>query len=157
MLKHIYMLFALWYPDRHVLWDVGTCIYMYRKKARLVYQSISEKHFLNLKRSYDTKYYKCLDTHNANLLQFWHCKICPQYRAGFTPMLFQWSYSHMARFSLRMRCDFYSVIFFALRPLFIMRFLFCRAIFHVQTDWALLFVLQLIALLFVFPIDNTYE
>ena len=30
-------------------------------------------------------------------------------------------------------------------------------IFHVQTGWALLFVLQLIALLFVFPIDNRYE
>ena len=81
----------------------------------------------------------------------------PRYRAGFDPMLFQWCYSHMVRFSLRIRCDFFTARFFHSRPLFIARFLFCRAIFHVQTDWALLFVLQLIALLFVFPIDNTYE
>ena len=81
----------------------------------------------------------------------------PRYRAGFDPMLFQWCYSHMAHFSSRIRCDFFTARFFRSRPLFIARFLFCRAIFHVQTDWALLFVLQLIALLFVFPIDNTYE
>ena len=81
----------------------------------------------------------------------------PRYHTGFAPMLFQWSYSHMARFSLRIHCDFFTAQFFRSRPLFIARFLFCRAIFHVQTDWALLFVLQLIALLFVFPIDHTYE
>ena len=81
----------------------------------------------------------------------------PRYHAGFTPMLFQWSYSHMAHFSSQICCNFFTVQFFHSRPLFIVRFLFCRAIFHVQTGWALLFVLQLIALLFVFPIDNTYE
>ena len=73
----------------------------------------------------------------------------PRYRAGFAPMLFQWCYSHMARFSSRIRCDFFTARFFRSRPLFIARFLFCRAIFHVQTGWALLFVLQLIVLLFV--------
>ena len=53
--------------------------------------------------------------------------------------------------------QFFTVWFFHSRPLFIAWFLFCRAIFHVQTGWALLFVLQLIALLFVFPIVNRYE
>ena len=90
-----------------------------------------------------------------------HCNFditnLPLYCAGFALMLFQWSYSHMARFSLQICCDFFTAQFFCSRPLFIVRFLFCRAIFHVQTDWALLFVLQLIALLFVFPIDHTYE
>ena len=51
----------------------------------------------------------------------------------------------------------FTVRFFPSRPLFIVQFLFCRAIFHVRTGWVLLFVLQLIALLFVFPIDNRYE
>ena len=68
----------------------------------------------------------------------------------FAPMLFQWCYSHMAHFSSRICCDFFTARFFRSRPLFIARFLFCRAIFHVQTGWALLFVLQLIVLLFVF-------
>ena len=72
-------------------------------------------------------------------------------------MLFQWSHSHMKHFSLQIRCDFLQCNFFTLDPFFIMQFLFCRAIFHVQTGWALLFVLQLIVLLFVFPIDNRYE
>ena len=80
-----------------------------------------------------------------------------QYHAGFTPMLFQWSYSHMAHFFVTNLLQFFTAQFFCSRPLFIVQFLFFRAIFHVQTGWALLFALQLIALLFVFPIDNRYE
>ena len=96
-------------------------------------------------------------THIMQICRDFDIANSPQYRAGFDPMLFQWCYSHMARFLSRICCDFFTARFFRSRPLFIARFLFCRAIFHVQTDWALLFVLQLIALLFVFPIDNTYE
>ena len=43
----------------------------------------------------------------------------PRYHAGFTPMLFQWSYSHMVHFSLRIHCNFFTVLFFHSRPLFI--------------------------------------
>ena len=86
-------------------------------------------------------------THITRIRRDFDAANSPRYRAGFAPMLFQWCYSHMARFSLRIRCDFFTARFFRSRPLFIARFLFCRAIFHVQTGWALLFVLQLIVLL----------
>ena len=79
----------------------------------------------------------------------------PRYRAGFAQCYFNgaihtWRIFHREFAVIFLQCDFS-------RPLFIVRFLFCREIFHVQTGWALLFVLQLIALLFVFPIDNIYE
>ena len=37
-----------------------------------------------------------------------------RYRAGFAPMVFQWSHSHMAHFSSQICCDFFTVHFFAL-------------------------------------------
>ena len=99
----------------------------------------------------------CALTHIMQIHHNFDIMNSQRYHSGFAPMLFQWSYSHMACFSLQICCNFFTVQFFRSRPLFIMQFLFCRAIFHVQTGWALLFVLQLIALLFVFPVDNRYE
>ena len=42
-----------------------------------------------------------------------------RYHAGFAPMLFQWSNSHMACFSSQIHYDFFAVQFFRSRPLFI--------------------------------------
>ena len=39
-----------------------------------------------------------------------------RYRTGFTPMLFQWSHSHMQCFLLRIHGDFFTVQFFCSRP-----------------------------------------
>ena len=96
-------------------------------------------------------------THITRIRRDFDAANSPRYRAGFAPMLFQWCYSHMARFSSRICCDFFTARFFRSRPLYIACFLFCRAIFHVQTDWALLFVLQQLHCCLFFPIDNTYE
>ena len=51
------------------------------------------------------------DTHNANL---WHFDIANSlwYHAGFTPMSFQWSNSHMKHFSLWLCCNFFYSAFF---------------------------------------------
>ena len=86
----------------------------------------------------------CHDFDVANLLQ---------YCAGFAPMLFQWSHSHMVHFLLQIRCNFFTARFFRSRPLFIMRFLFCRAIFHVELVGHCCLFYHLI----VFQIDNRYE
>ena len=56
-----------------------------------------------------------------------------QYHIWFAPMLFHWSHEHMVHFSFRICCDFFTAWFFCPRPLFIVQFLVCRAIFHVET------------------------
>ena len=72
-----------------------------------------------------------------------------QYHAGFTPMLFQWSHSkHMQHFLSQIHCNFFTAQFFHSRPLFIMQFLFCRVIFHVETGCT--------AVCLPFPLYNRY-
>ena len=46
----------------------------------------------------------------------------PRYRAGFAPMLFQWSYSHMQCFLLRIHGNFFTAQFFHSRPFYCMIF-----------------------------------
>ena len=116
----------------------------------------------------DTKMkYSCrvrLMTHTARIRGVFDVANSQRYRAGFAPMLFQWSHAHIARFLSRIRCDFFPARFFRPRPLFIARFFLCRAIFHVETGCtAVCFTISIIrygairywwfALLFVFPID----
>ena len=80
-----------------------------------------------------------------------------RYHAGFAPMLFQWSHLHMKHFLSQFCCDFFTVQFFCSRPLFIVQFFTCRVIFHVETVGYCCLFQQLVALLFIFPIDNRYE
>ena len=98
-----------------------------------------------------TNFTYCLDTHNANSPRFWRRELGAISRWIHSYAISMVLFTHEAFFITNL------LWFFCSRPLFIVRFLLCRVIFHVQTGWALLFVLQLIALLFVFPIDNRYE
>ena len=75
-----------------------------------------------------------LMTHTARIRGVFDVANSPRYRVGIAPMLFQWSHSHIARFSSRIRRDFFPARFFCPRPLFIVRFFVCRANFPVQ-NW----------------------
>ena len=148
--------------------NTAAIIILYKKTQRQCKKNLKSLHWLQIwhridyknamlvfKSTYDMalKYIKELLsalTHITRIRRDFDIANSLRYRTGFAPMLFQWCYSHMAHFSSQICCDFFTVRFFRSRPLFIARFLFCRAIFHVQTGWALLFVLQLIVLLFVF-------
>ena len=74
-----------------------------------------------------------LMTHTARIRGVFDVANSPRYRVGIAPMLFQWSHSHIARFSSRIRRDFFPARFFRPRPLFIARFFVCRVNFPVQT------------------------
>ena len=74
-----------------------------------------------------------LMTHTARIRGVFDVANSPRYRVGIAPMLFQWSHSHIARFSSRIRRDFFPARFFCPRPLFIARFFVCRVNFPVQT------------------------
>ena len=74
-----------------------------------------------------------LMTHTARIRGVFDVVNSPRYRVGIAPMLFQWSHSHIAHFSSRIRRDFFPAQFFRPRPLFIVRFFVCRANFPVQT------------------------
>ena len=77
--------------------------------------------------------YVRLMTHTARIRGVFDVANSPRYRVGIAPMLFQWSHSHIARFSSRICRDFFPARFFRPRPLFIARFFVCRANFPVQT------------------------
>ena len=103
-------------------------------------------------------------THIVRICSVFDVANSQRYRAGFAPMLFQWSHAHIAHFSLRIRCDFSQHDFFALDPFLSHDFFVCRVNFHVETGCtAVCFTISIIrygtirywrfALLFVFPID----
>ena len=58
----------------------------------------------------------------------WYC-------TGFAPMLFQWSYSCMACFSLQICCDFFTAWFFHSRPFLSHDFCFVEWFFRYWCIW----------------------
>ena len=57
-----------------------------------------------------------LMTHIARIRGVFDVVNSQRYRAGFAPMLFQWSHAHIVHFSLQIHCDFFPVQFFTLDP-----------------------------------------
>ena len=92
-------------------------------------------------------------THITRILRDFDVANLLQYRTVFVPMLFQWSHSHMARFLLRIHCDFLQCSFFALDPFLLHDF--CSVERFFMLNW--LATVVLFYHLIVFPIDNRYE